>query len=317
MQDRRQHLLPSGKKPTGIQSHPSTVHLPTQKSGGTGRACLGCATNSSFDEVGFYFQDNFSSENSTTVTAFGRNILLPPPAGLPGRKGCFDVSRVLFNTTAPLPSLLGRKPSCIAVRYHSSCKTFRSGWRSQPGRPDARACCQITKRSLMPGKLARGGSKTTKPGNSQMSPKKILSRLLSVANPKSCLPNRTSRLAATITTKEVLVRHRTHNLSVHDVIKMSRDSRWNIAWVCFAANVLPGETPQEDLLCLQLLKHFDNPTCRHDKRPRHIVFHKPSPQQSDPGQFAIFEQRRPFRQSLIDLDEACEFVAELVCCEGE
>jgi len=40
------------------------------------------ATNSSFYEIGFYFQDSFCSENSTMVTAFGRDIFLPPLVGL-------------------------------------------------------------------------------------------------------------------------------------------------------------------------------------------------------------------------------------------
>ena len=111
-----------------------------------------------------------------------RDIFLTPLAGSLGRNGCFEVSTV-FDTTAPLLSLPGRKPGRTAVRQDSSCKTFRSGWTSQPGQPRVRSRFLITKRSLVPSKLARGGSKTTEPGKSQLSLKKIVNGLRFVAKP--------------------------------------------------------------------------------------------------------------------------------------
>ena len=94
---------------------------------------------------------------------------LPPLAGLSGRNARFDMSDAI-NTTAPLPSLPGRKPSLAAVHHVSSCKTFRSSWTSQPGRPRVRSrwlsierkatlrnrSMLITNLLLVPGELARG-----------------------------------------------------------------------------------------------------------------------------------------------------------------
>ena len=43
-----------------------------------------------------------------------------------------------------------------SVAHVSSCKTFRSGWTSQPGRPRVRVRWLTTNLPLVPGKLARG-----------------------------------------------------------------------------------------------------------------------------------------------------------------
>ena len=76
----------------------------------------------------------------------------PPGIITSSRKSCF----LIDQTSRPLCSLPGRKPRCIAVPQDSSCKTFRSGWASQPGRPRVRVRWLITNLPLVPGELARG-----------------------------------------------------------------------------------------------------------------------------------------------------------------
>jgi len=62
-----------------------------------------------------------------------------------------------------------------SVAHVSSCKTFRSGWTSQPGRPRVRVRWLIPNLPLVPGELARGEINCCL--------KKLFDRLLFVAHP--------------------------------------------------------------------------------------------------------------------------------------
>ena len=55
------------------------------------------------------------SRRKRLPTLFARLIGLPPLAGLSGRNARFEISDAIINTTAPLPSLPGRKPSFAAL----------------------------------------------------------------------------------------------------------------------------------------------------------------------------------------------------------
>ena len=107
-------------------------------------------------------------------------------------------------------------------------------------------------------------------------------------------------------------------------VEIGRECSINIAQVRLPAKFLSGRKELQStrllsgaLLRLHLPQHFEEATGRNNIRTRHIVLHKPSSQQRDAGQFTVLKQRSSFGQSLIDLNEAGEFVTELVCGKRE
>ena len=90
--------------------------------------------------------------NSTTGMA--RSGFRPSPACPAGTQDLKLVSHHQYDRSPA--QLAWQEAKFRSVADVSSCKTFRSGWTSQPGRPRVRSRRLTTNLPLMPGELARG-----------------------------------------------------------------------------------------------------------------------------------------------------------------